>query len=63
MFLSFVIVVVVVVVVLKFCCTSLAVADANLQIRGVGGRGGGHPDPEVRGEGAAKKIFFGLYLV
>ena len=57
LFLIFVIVVVVVVVVLKFCCTSLAVADANLQIRGVGR--GGHPDPEIRG-GAAKTIFFGL---
>ena len=38
-------------------------ADANLQIRGVG-CGGGHPDPEIRGGGrgggAAKKIFFGL---
>ena len=66
MFLIFVIVavVVVVVVVLKFCCTSLAVADANLQIRRVGW-GGGHPDPKVRegGGGAAKKIFFGLNLV
>ena len=41
LFLIFVIVVVVVVVVLKFCCTSLAVADANLQIRGVGRGGGG----------------------
>ena len=35
-----VVVVVVVVAVLKFCCTSLAVADANLQIRGVGWGGG-----------------------
>ena len=43
-------------------------ADPDLQIRG-GGRGGGHPDPEIRGgEGGAvfKNMFFtpsGLSLV
>ena len=53
----FLIFVIAVVVVPKFCCTSLAVADANLQIRGVGG-GGGHPDPEIRGGGGQKNIFW-----
>ena len=31
------------------------VADPDLQI---GGRGGGHPDPEIRGKPGLKKIFF-----
>ena len=30
-------------------------ADQHLQIRG---GGGGHPDPEIRGGGGLKKIFF-----
>ena len=33
-----------------------AVADPDLQIRE--GGGGGHPDPEIRGAPASKKIFF-----
>ena len=40
-------------------------ADPDLQIKG--GRGGGHPDPEIRGGGAVfKNMFFtplGLSLV
>ena len=34
------------------------VADSDLQIRG-GGRGGGHPDPDIRGGAGLKKFFFG----
>ena len=34
------------------------VADPDLQI---GGRGGGHPDPEIRGKPGLKKIFFRPY--
>ena len=35
------------------------VADLDLQIRG-GGRGAGHPDPEIRGGPVSKKIFFSV---
>ena len=38
-------------------CNVPAFANPNLQIRG-GGRGGGHPDPEIRGMGRSKKNFF-----
>ena len=31
-------------------------ADPDLQIRG-GGRGVGHPDPEIRGDGLPKNFF------
>ena len=34
------------------------VADPDLQI---GGRGGGHPDPEIRGKPGLKKFFFRPY--
>ena len=34
------------------------VADADLEISGVGG-GGGHPDPEIRGTPGLKKKLFG----
>ena len=39
------------------CSTEVphTVADPDLQIRG----GANHPDPEIRGEGVSKKIFFG----
>ena len=35
-------------------CNVPASADPDLQIRG----GSGHPDPEIRGMGRSKKIFF-----
>ena len=35
-------------------CNVPASADPDLQIRG----GGGHPDPEIKGMGRSKKIFF-----
>ena len=41
----------------KFDCNLKSVADPDLQIRG-GGRGGGHPDPEIRGVGAVSKKNF-----
>ena len=34
-------------------------ADSDLQIRGGGGKGGGHPDPDIRGGAGLKKFFFG----
>ena len=37
--------------------TLYPVVDPDLQIRGGGGVGAGHPDPEMR-VGAALKIFF-----
>ena len=36
-------------------CNVPASADPDLQIRG---GGGGHPDPDIRGMGRSKKIFF-----
>ena len=34
-------------------------ADSDLKIRGLGGgRGGGHPDPGIRGRPGHKKFFF-----
>ena len=42
-----------------------AITDPDLQIRW-GAGGSGHPDPEIRGGGGLKKIFFllsGLSLV
>ena len=40
-------------------------ADPDLEIRGGGGEGGGHPDPEIRGDGLPKNFFgpSGLILV
>ena len=34
-------------------------ADPDLQIREGGGRGGGHPDPEIKGEPGLKFFFLG----
>ena len=46
------------------CSTEMphTVADPDLQIRGGGGGKGGHPDPEIRGEGgwSPKKFFSAL---
>ena len=34
-------------------------AEPDLQVKGEEGRGGGHPDPEIRGTGSShQKIFF-----
>ena len=38
--------------------TSYTVADPDHQIKGGGGGGPGHPDPEVRGGGRPQKNFF-----
>ena len=35
-------------------------ADADLEISGVGGGGGVHPDPEIRGTPGLKKNFSAL---
>ena len=40
--------------------TYIAVLDPDLQIKGGGeGRGGGHPDPDIRGRSGLQKNFFG----
>ena len=36
-----------------------AMVDPDLQKRGKGGGGTGHPDPEIRGEPGRKIFFFG----
>ena len=35
------------------------VPDPELEMRGWGGRGSGHPDPEIRGRAVFQKCFFG----
>ena len=38
---------------------SKAVADQDIQIKGGGGRGAGHPDTEIIGGAQSQKVFFG----